>query len=66
MVHIQTLLKPKFHFMNNESGVNTILLVIIVAMLVGGAVWFFMRGQSPDTESPSINVTLPVGTTPAE
>jgi uncharacterized membrane protein YqiK len=47
---------------NNNSGVNTILIVIILIVLVGGLVWFF-SGKAPTQENPGINidVTLPEG-----
>ncbi len=55
---------------NNDSGVNTMLLVIIVVMLVAGGVWYIMRTGAPAASTPddsaNINVTLPTGSTGSE
>lgn len=29
---------------NNDSGINTILIVIILLIIVGAAVWFYTKG----------------------
>lgn len=45
----------------NGSGVNTILLVVIIALVVGGLVWF-LKGGSPapqEDKGASIDITLP-------
>lgn len=53
--------------MNENSGVNTVLLVVIVALLVGGFVWYFKgeKASAPQTDEPTgglnVDVTLPSG-----
>lgn len=50
----------------NNSGVNTILLVVIIAIVVGGLVWFLKGGTEtaqPDNGA-SIDITLPSGDEP--
>ncbi len=45
---------------NDNSGVNTIILVVILSLIVFGMVWFFKGG---DTEKPqegiNVELTLP-------
>jgi len=44
---------------NSESGVNTILLVVIIAAVVGGLVWFF-SGQGTATDEPTkVEISVP-------
>jgi uncharacterized protein HemX len=44
----------------NESGVNTLLLVVVIALMIGGGVWAFNKYQSaPQEEAASITVTIP-------
>lgn len=54
--------------MNNEnSGVNTVLIVILIVIVVGGLVWFFSanRGVSAPTQDETsdfkVDVSLPSG-----
>lgn len=55
--------------MNNESsGVNTVLIVILLLIVVGALVWFFrgkLSGQDSAPENDKkleVNVNLPTGT----
>lgn len=43
---------------NNNSGVNTIILVIILALIVFGMVWFF-KGQATPEEGLNVDVNIP-------
>ena len=49
---------------NENSGVNTILIVLLIAIVVGGLVWF-MRGapaSTPESDTGfEIDVNLPEG-----
>ena len=49
--------------MNDSSNVNTILLVILIALVVGGLVWFFTSRSIPaPAQKPGdlkVDVTLP-------
>jgi hypothetical protein len=52
-----------------NSGTNTILIVLILAAIVAFGVWFFGQGVVPaTTEDPGINVdvNLPTGGTETE
>jgi hypothetical protein len=42
----------------NNSGVNTVLLVLIVAILIFGLVWLF-RSQSQEQEGLNVELNLP-------
>jgi hypothetical protein len=51
---------------NRNSGVNTVLLVIILVLIVGFGVWWFTNRRTPMVEentAPGINldVNLPTG-----
>ncbi len=53
---------------NNNSGVNTILIVIVLLLLVGFGVWYFTGGFSAWREAPAdesaefnLNVEVPTG-----
>lgn len=48
--------------MNNNSGVNTILLVVILAIIVGLGVWYFkddLGAAREDDNDFNLNVDLP-------
>ncbi len=48
--------------MNNSdnSGVNTIILVVILGLIIFGLVWFFRGGvEEPKQEGFNVDVTLP-------
>lgn len=48
----------------DNSGTNTVLIVIVLLVVVGLAVWFFRGGiGAPAQEQPGVNVdvTLPEG-----
>lgn len=48
--------------MNNSdnSGVNTIILVVILGFIIFGLVWFFEGGvEEPKQEGFNVDVTLP-------
>ena len=48
--------------MNNSdnSGVNTIILVVILGLIIFGLVWFFRGGvEGPKQERFNVDVTLP-------
>lgn len=52
--------------MNNNSGINTLLLVVLLVLIVGFGVWYFTGGFSApadDTDDASfnVNVDLPEG-----
>lgn len=49
--------------MNNNSGVNTILLVVILVVIVGLGVWYFKGGMAPAENDSDLNlkVELPSG-----
>ena len=53
---------------NNNSGVNTVLIVIILMILVGTLVWFFTKPAPQQETGLEIDVNLPVsgGETGAE
>lgn len=44
---------------DNQSGVNTILLVFVIAALVGGAVWLYMRSSQTDEETATVELRIP-------
>ncbi len=45
----------------SNSGVNTMLLVLLLALVVGGIVWFF-QGYTPEEQSNAgIEVSIPTG-----
>ncbi len=53
---------------NDNSGVNTILIVIVLLLLVGFGVWYFTGGFSAWRAAPAednaefnLNVQLPAG-----
>ncbi len=46
----------------NNSGVNTIILVLILALAVGAAVWFLNKpSQEEKTDDVKVELTLPAG-----
>lgn len=47
---------------NDNSGINTILLVIVVALIVGLGVWFLkggMNAEAPSDDTLDVNVEIP-------
>jgi flagellar basal body-associated protein FliL len=51
----------------NNSGVNTILIVIVLMILVGAMVWFFTSSSAPEQESGlQVDVNLPAGSNEVE
>ena len=52
---------------NNNSGVNTILIVMVLVLIVGFGVWYFSGGFSGNTGSAedeaefNLNVEVPTG-----
>lgn len=47
---------------DNNSGVNTILLVVILVILVAAGVWYFKGGMAPaEDNSLDVNVEIPSG-----
>jgi prolipoprotein diacylglyceryltransferase len=51
---------------NGDSGVNTVLIVIVLLIIVGAAVWYFsMRWVTPTQPStPKVNVDVTLPTSP--
>ena len=50
--------------MNNNSGVNTILLVVILVAIVGFGIWYFQGGMNESAEEEAglnVNVEMPGG-----
>jgi len=51
---------------NNNSGVNTILIVVVLVAIVGFGVWYFSGGfggnAAPEDDSAEFNVNLEVPT----
>ena len=43
----------------DNSGVNTIILVLIAALVVFGIVWYFKPGQSQDQERVNVELSIP-------
>lgn len=60
-----SVLISKQIIMNNNSGLNTLLIVIVLILIVGFGVWYFNRGtagapaEEPDA---SLNLNLDGGT----
>lgn len=52
---------------NNDSGVNTVLIMIILLIIVGAAVWFYTRGWITPTQQgiPKVNVDVNMPTIPS-
>ncbi len=45
--------------MNNNSGLNTLLLVLIAIGLVAAGVWYFSNAAPQEEDKASIEITLP-------
>lgn len=52
---------------NGDSGVNTVLIVIVLLIIVGAAVWYFsMRWVTPTQQGiPKVNVDVKLPTIPS-
>lgn len=48
--------------MNNNSGVNTILIVVVLVLIVGFGVWYFMNGMDTPAEEPEAGLEINIGT----
>ncbi len=47
---------------NNEtSGVNTVLIVILLLIVVGAGVWYFTKNKSMENTDDSLNIDLSLG-----
>lgn len=47
---------------NDNSGVNTILIIAVLVIAVAGVVWFLMGGANESPEAGmEVDITLPVG-----
>lgn len=46
---------------NNTSGVNTVLIVILLVAVVGFGVWYFTKREEPQNQDDVINVDLSLG-----
>lgn len=47
--------------MNNNSGVNTILIVVVLVLIVGFGVWYFMGGMDTPAEEPDAALEINLG-----
>ncbi|MCB9818733.1 hypothetical protein H6788_00980 [Candidatus Nomurabacteria bacterium] len=48
---------------NNNSGVNTILIVVALVAIVGFGVWYFMSGNAaPEDDNAEFNINMKVPT----
>lgn len=55
----------------STSGVNTILLVVVLMFVVGALVWYFAAGQrtqdaAPEPQGINVDVNLPEGNNQGE
>ncbi len=47
---------------NNEtSGVNTVLIVILLLIVVGAGVWYFTKNKPMENTDDSLNIDLSLG-----
>ncbi len=46
---------------SNQSGTNTVLIVIILVIIVGVLVWFFRGGIAQEDPGLEVDVNLPAG-----
>lgn len=47
--------------MNNNSSINTLLIVVILVLIVGFGVWYFMGGKDTPVEEPDAGLEINLG-----